>query len=111
VSNVNNTSDLNRNLLAMLFKVALEQSYSSSRIQYMWTLFSPSGTVICYSTLYDLPNEALHNAELFVKHFTSPGSFCQLDSDSVEKITGLVPSAPSREVKRAFTLIKSEDPE
>ncbi len=92
-----------------MFKVALEQSYSGSRIQYMWTMFSPSGTVICYSSLYDLPKEALHNAEAIVKHFNSPGSVCDLDAESVEKITGQVVNPPRVEVKRNFTLLKNED--
>ena len=91
-----------------MFKVSLEQSYSSSRIQYMWTMYSPSGTVICYSSLYDLPKEALHNAELIVKHFNNPGSVCDLDAGSVEKITGQVIGPPKPEVKRNFTLINGD---
>ncbi len=91
-----------------MFRVALETSYSSSRLEYMWTLYSPSGTVICYSSLYDLPNEALANAEAFVRHFNNPGSTCTLDTKTVETITGQikVPNiAPVRHVERKFNVI------
>jgi uncharacterized protein YegP (UPF0339 family) len=93
-----------------MFRIALEQSYSNTRLQYMWTMYAPNGVVVCFSNLYDLPAEALHNAELITAHFNMPSSTCELDANSVEKITGMVPSAPHREVKRAFTLIKNEDP-
>ena len=91
-----------------MFRVALETSYSSSRLEYMWTLYSPGGTVICYSSLYDLPNEALANAEAFVRHFNNPGSTCILDTKTVEAITGQtkVPNiAPVTQVERKFNVI------
>ena len=91
-----------------MFRVALETSYSSSRLEYMWTLYSPGGAVVCYSSLYDLPNEALSNAEAFVRHFNNPGSTCVLDTKTVEAITGQtkVPNvAPVRQVERKFNVI------
>jgi len=97
-----------------VFKVALETSYSGSRLEYMWTLYSPGGAVVCYSSLYELPNEALSNAEAFVRHFNNPGSGCTLDVDSVERITGQtkVPNiAPVRQVERKFNIIHGDKEE
>lgn len=91
-----------------MFRVALETTFSGSRLEYMWTLYSPGGTIVCYSSLYELANEALSNAEAFVRVFNNPGSSCLLDVESVERVTGQtkVPNiAPVRPVERRFGVI------
>ena len=92
-----------------MFRVALETTYSGSRLEYMWSLYSPGGTIVCYSSLYELANEALANAEAFVRAFNNPGAPCQLDIKTVENITGQtkVPNiAPIRPVERKFGIIE-----
>jgi len=91
-----------------MFRVALETTFSGSRLEYMWTLYSPGGTIVCYSSLYELANEALSNAEAFVRAFNNPGASCLLDVESVERVTGQtkVPNiAPVRQVERKFCVI------
>lgn len=93
-----------------MFKIALESTLSNSRIQYNWVMYSPSGTPICFSNLYDLPNEALHNAELMVKHFNQPVSISDLDASSVEEIVGRPVNniQVTKPTNRKFQLIKND---